>query len=736
MSDVIQIKGARLHNLKGIDLSIPINKITLVSGVSGSGKSSLVFDLLGQWSKIRFLEIFSQNIHDNYNLDSALSGSVDLISPIVPPVMIKGHITNKNPNSNVSTITGLNLLIRRLIELEGIYICPKCSDKIKIFTIDQIVNEILEKYLDKKGLIKAYISTFSDITKLKEAVELFGIRGFLRFEVNKKIFLLDEFDEIVKDVSPPFSLSVIVDRIIPRPKSVQRIYDSLRTAFEISKKNVSFSCESKELVFSNLPFCKRCNEVFVQDELERSFWGLDFNEILGLSIGKCAEFLNKSNELSSQYSKWLINIIREYLNTFLKLDLKHLSLSRSAPSLSAGELLKVNIVSTLTKNMSGVLYIFDEIVSLLPKKERRQICFFLQELVKQGNTCVIIEHCNEAIEIADHFIMVGPGAGDKGGQLLYEGSDKNIVKKDLEAPFSFFDSEKKRISLDKKKFIDFDLAKRNNFKGGNIRLLKGDLNVVFGQTGSGKSTLLEELFHQIKSRSSNKNSLPVFIEQVPAIPTRYSLVCSYIGIYSFIRRIFSATKDAQLYGITSDFFSISKKGGRCEACKGSGVSSQGGLLSQGEPCPVCKGSRFNSSILQIKYKDKNIAEVLDMTCIEAANFFSNYKSILRALNLLERIGLSYLRLGQPLFSLSSGEKQRLKLARFLQKSNKSMSKFILLDQPSKGLHPKDIVHLYKLLKELCEKGHTVLFAENNELLIQVSPWHIELSSSGEIIRQF
>lgn len=758
MNDFIRIKNARLHNLKDINVEIPIGKTTLVSGVSGGGKSSLIIDILGKVSRHKFFDLLHEPGLRSLSLFLEEEEYVDLIEPVCPAILFTGQAVQRNPRSTVGSLTGLNRLIKNLFRIAGDYRCPRCKNTVKASTVEEMVATLLEVAQGKKTVLKAPLDF--PLSADQRRMALIGLQGsgYLRIEVDGHVFMMDEEPDGVlqalegKDVE----VNLIIDRVRPTHKKNRRLFDSVRTALKEGIGRVVAEVEMEKgrfgsFYFSTSLWCPRCRKFLGEpketskftcvksvsrlDRALRTFSGVEMNKLLEMPLSQVFCLLSRAlREVASEKESiyLLLRRIIDQLKSIDDLDIGHLNLSRPVTIISTGESLKLCLSSLFAQRFVGALFILDEPVSLLPTAERLRICQVIDELKKAGNTVVIIDHAPEVFDIADYFIEIGPGAGEKGGRVVRHGwiyeKEREKLRFELRGVGGDVKTAKKapvagsgQISIP---LSDYFTPRRS------IEIVLGGLNVITGPTGSGKSRLLGEINVYLEEKSQ-LNSKVLAVPQAMIYKSKYSIPATVLKVFGSIRILFSRTKEARSYGLGAQLFSLAKKGGRCDTCKGTGVAVKDGPGYEISCiCPVCKGARYNSDILSIRYRGLNIDEVLKLSIHEAAGFFSNVSEIRRPLEIAERVGIGYLRLGQPTSSLSAGEAQRLKIASHLARIGRANPGFILMDQPTAGLHPRDIDALSGFFRELLEFGATVIAVDNNCILASDAAQIICLSGTG------
>jgi excinuclease ABC subunit A len=454
-----------------------------------------------------------------------------------------------------------------------------------------------------------------------------------------------------------------------------------------------------------------------------------------------------------QIAEKILNEINQRLNFLINVGLNYLSLDRSADTLSGGEAQRIRLASQIGAGLVGVMYILDEPSIGLHQRDNQKLINTLYYLRDLGNTVIVVEHDEDAIKAADHIIDIGPGAGIHGGEIIAQGSLKDVLLNPASITGQFLNDAqsiavpKKRFTKDKTKVLKIYGASGNNLKKINVEIPVGLLTLVTGVSGSGKSTLINDTLYQYVSsviNKANKTAAPfkqitgiehfdkiIDISQSPIGRTPRSNPATYTGLFTSIRELFAATNEARSRGYTPGRFSFNVKGGRCEACQGDGVIrvEMHFLADIFVPCDVCDGKRYNRETLEIHYKGKNINQVLQMTVEEAGEFYQAIPSIKRKIDTLLDVGLTYIKLGQSATTLSGGEAQRIKLAKELSKRDTGKTLYIL-DEPTTGLHFYDIKQLLTVIHKLRDHGNTIVIIEHNLDVIKTADWIIDIGPEG------
>ena len=801
--DFIKVRGAKVHNLKNISVDIPREKFVVITGVSGSGKSSLAFDTIYAEGQRRFLESLSSYARQFLGLPD--KPDVEQIEGLSPAIAINQKTTNNNPRSTVGTVTEIYDYLRLLFARIGKPHCPKCGKPVTAQSLDQILENILKLPEGTKIILLAPIAKLQKGTHA-ETFEKLKNSGFVRVQVDGKIFQLDEEIKIAK--TKKHNIELVVDRLIIKNNIRARLADSLETALKFGNGIIYLQTDEKILTFSeknacvdcgiSLPdidpqlfsfnsprgYCQTCEglgKIFQQLEWTSMFEWMqaihDFKtsdneidicpdchgkrlnpaalsvkidekniaEISDLSVDKCEKFFteleNKLNDTEKKISKQVLKEIKSRLKFLQDVGLEYLTLSRKSATLSGGEFQRIRLATQIGSALTGVLYVLDEPSIGLHQRDNEKLLQTLKNLRDLGNSLIIVEHDEETMREADILVDIGRGAGKNGGEVIAVGTAEEISQ-NLNSLTGDYLSGRKKILIPetRRKFsatIDFENLSVHNLKNISVKIPLEVLTIITGVSGSGKSTLIEEIIYPRLSK--DKKILEKFginsiikIDQDPIGRSPRSNVVTYTKIFDKIRNIFSVTQGAKIRGYNSGRFSFNVKGGRCETCHGNGVLKipMNFLPDVYVTCEVCKGKRFNAETLEVKYKGKNIAEVLAMTVDEALEFFENVPTIKRMLKVLQDVGLGYIELGQPANTLSGGESQRVKLAAQLARPITQKKNIYIMDEPTTGLHFDDVKKLINVVQRLVERGDTVLIIEHNLDVIKCADYIIDLGPDG------
>ena len=890
----IVIRGARMHNLKNISLELPHNQLTVITGVSGSGKSSLVFDTVYAEGQRRYVE--SLSAYARQFLDRMEKPDVDEILGLAPPIAIRQKNTTRNPRSTVATSTEVYDFLRLLFARAGTTFCAQCGKAVQRDNVDHVAET-----MGRLPLGSRWYALFPVNTAQKEQLMDLRRRGFNRLYQNGKV---SEFStpESLLDLDFTQPLWVLADRLAITADIRSRIIDTVEICYREAGEVVfeqagvesperirfaeAFACKTCHLTYQtpepalfsfNSPFgaCPRCQgfgnvvdydldliipdptvsilsgavmpwttpayhewqgrfvkrysksvrcEVAVMDlrrderdllvnflrneffpELEAHKYkvqirvllsryrgysecqecggarlrkealnirigGKNMAEVTRLNIAEAHAFFDAlvlGPEEQTIAGKVLVEI-QQRLKFLNDVGLEYLTLDRLSATLSGGEAQRIQLATCLGSRLVGACYVLDEPSIGLHSRDTERLIKILHELRDLGNTVLVVEHDPDVMRAADHIVDLGPGAGEHGGKVTFEGSFAKLVANGGESLTGKYLNgdmttalKVARRAVDPKKVVTVRGARANNLRNVDLDIPLNMLVVVTGVSGSGKSSLVhdvafkaltKELERQGPRKTAKEESEEfagaerqvwrsverahllnqiVLVDQSPIGRTPRSNPVTYVKAFDIMRELFASTPDSNRRGYTPGHFSFNIPGGRCEVCQGDGtVTVEMQFLADVElVCEECRGTRFKQAILDVKYKGLNVHQVLQLTVMEGLRFFAETPKLKARLQVLADVGLGYLRLGQSATTLSGGEAQRVKLAAHLAQSTSEGTLFIF-DEPTTGLHYDDIRKLLDSFQRLIHNGGSILLIEHNLDVIRAADWVVDMGPEG------
>jgi excinuclease ABC subunit A len=897
VQDYIRIRGARVHNLKDLSLEIPHNQLTVITGVSGSGKSSLAFDTIYAEGQRRYVE--SLSAYARQFLERMEKPEVDDIDGIAPAVAIRQKNTSRNPRSTVATSTECYDFLRLLYARVGRTYCPQCGVRVRKDTVDDAALRMLEQPAGSRWYAIFPCGRHASAQALRDHLFELRKKGFTRLFQAGRIF---EFStpESLLDIDFSNDVFVLVDRLAIAPDLHQRLVDTIEICYrETGEVLFESAADGHRLRFNEKFQCKTCGMEFNQPEpvlfsfnspagacprcqgfgntvdfdmdriipdaslaieegavepwtkpkyrswlgnfrksaggrvrlmtpvceltpgerdalfdFIRQFFdfleskkyklhvrvfmsryrgyalcpeckgarlrkqalyvqvgGKNLGEIVTMNIAEAQTFFD-SLELNAEEAaiaeKVLIEI-RQRLKFLNDVGLDYLTLDRLASTLSGGEAQRIQLATSLGSRLVGACYVLDEPSIGLHTRDTGRLIRILEELRELGNTIVVVEHDPDVMKAANHIVDLGPGAGERGGQIVFEGTLSKLLAAGNGSLTSRYlrgdlrvSAPRERRKVDRKRVLRISGARVHNLKNIDVEIPLGMMTVITGVSGSGKSTLVHDVIYRSleamhKARETGGDDDPndapadpsvprlmcrkvegaeriattVMVDQSPIGRTPRSNPVTYLKAFDLIRGLFASTKEAEKRGYTAGHFSFNIPGGRCETCQGDGtVTVEMQFLADVELiCEECKGMRYKSGILEIRYNQLNIHEVLQLTVREAMEFFRGSARLVERLKVLDDVGLGYLRLGQSATTLSGGEAQRVKLAAYLSTASVAGTLFIF-DEPTTGLHFDDIAKLLGAFQRLIDNGGSLIVIEHNLDVIKAADWVIDLGPEG------
>lgn len=730
----IKIQGARIHNLKNINLTIPKHQLVVITGISGSGKSSLAFDILFEEGKNQYL----RSIGILAGLDN--EDRFDTMEGIGPTVAVRQNtIRQSNPRSTVGTKTGILNQLAFVYASEGkaldehrkhlspsyfLYttadgMCINCQGRGSYYDIN--LGQLIP---DKR----------TTLLQVYEGLKVTA--GFLRILKKKYGMYFDTpFWQLPEDIQDEVVYGTYYNG--KQSYCLERI---LRNAYEKG--------EDVEEVYVKT-ICPDCHGERVSDDAREVFFhGKRIGELGQMTLTVLLDYLDGiPGEELSQFSKNVVKNVKQKLKQLIRFRLGHLTLYREMSSLSGGEVQRIFLHQHLESGLDSLIYVFDEPMAGLHPSEKQSMIDAVKELRNIGNTVIVVEHDKEMIRHADHIIEIGPKAGVEGGTVVYQGDYEGYVKADtllsqyLSGKCTMPEREGRTDIFDKEDCLILEHANTHNLKDFTAAFPLHTMVGISGLSGSGKSSLIEDtLLKRLESFKKYGHATGIEgverisgfakISQEPIGKSASSTPASYIGIWDKIRELFAEQPEAKIRNMDAGYFSFHSKGA-CQDCGGSGyerifLTSD---FSVDKICPTCHGKRFQEESLLVKHKGKTITEVLEMSIAEAVPFFADQSSIEKPLRILEQMGMGYLTLGQPTSSLSGGEAQRVKLAKELGKQQEGNMLYVL-DEPTTGLSLYDTALLLKLLNQLVLSGNSVIVIEHNIEVLKSCDYIIELGPEG------
>ncbi|MCH2203180.1 MAG: excinuclease ABC subunit UvrA [Fuerstiella sp.] len=806
----IDLEGVRVHNLRGISVRIPHDAVTVICGVSGSGKSSLAFDTLFAEGQRRYVETFSA--HARQFLNQLERPDFDRIEGIPPAIAVRQQRRLVNVLSTVGSRTEILRYLQLLFAQTGVQHCPGCSNSLRTWTPDRVAQYVASLDTSARAMIAFPARADSDIDD-------FPRLGFTRGITGDRSVRLE-------DVPASFDMAqllIVVDRILTRDHDRQRILEASRQAFNqgsvchilvessdgqfliddrrwhrrvcfescfcpdcridcppVTQDLLSFhtaagacaECQGTGTVAKHaLRSCPSCHGTRL-NRFGRSVRlnGVNLPELLNHECGDVAFWLNEVQQSLSEAEARSLTTVFQQLHRRLQfltdMGLGYLSLDRTLMTLSGGEVRRVVLTSVMGSGMTNTLYVLDEPTSGMHETDVARVIEGIRRLQVSGNTVVVVEHDLDVICGADLVIELGPRAGQDGGDIVFADEPDGLLRADTHTGQALRERDvvtdrQSNKCLKSANWLKIRNVQCHNISGADLDLPLQTLCVVTGVSGSGKSSLIvDALYSELRRVLANDpHSHDAFceiadgfqylndvqlLEQNPLQRSKRSIPVTYLGAFDEIRRLLAGTHEARKRNFTPGTFSFnSAQGGRCEQCHGHGsITIDMQFLADVEAtCDSCQGRRFRSDVLEIRYRDRSVDEILGMTAENAFLFFNGHYRIQRSLNGLRQVGLSYLTLGQPLSTLSGGEAQRLRIAALLAgvSSSEKLAKrsgdtelcgaagtLFILDEPSNGLHAHDSDLLMNCLHQLVQVGHSVVLIEHDRRLIRQCDYRIEM----------
>ncbi|MEU6297353.1 excinuclease ABC subunit UvrA [Streptomyces erythrochromogenes] len=750
----VRVRGAREHNLRGVDVDVPRDALTVFTGVSGSGKSSLAFGTLYAEAQRRYFESVAP--YARRLIHQIGAPKVDSVTGLPPAVSLEQRRSSPGSRSSVGTVTLLSNSLRMLLSRAGTYppgagrldsdafspntaagACPSCHGLGRIHRTSEELLVPDPGLSIREGAVAAWPGAWQG-KNLRDILETLGHdvdRPWRELPAKDREWILFTEEQPVVTVHPVRD----ADRIQrPYQGTYMSAHRYVMRTFSDSKSATLRARAEKFLADSPCPVCG--GRRLRPEALAVTFAGRTIAELAALALTELDAVL-ASAALDGEAARVLAEDLRTRIGPVTELGLGYLSLDRTAPTLSAGELQRLRLATQLRSGLFGVVYVLDEPSAGLHPADTEALLGVLDRLKEAGNTVFVVEHHLDVVRHADWLVDVGPLAGERGGRVLHSGPPAELagVAESATARHLFAPREPAGPVREVRRPTGEVLLSgvdRHNLRDLDARFPLGVFTAVTGVSGSGKSTLVgQALAREVGERIAAGPGFPVRrlveVDQKPIGRTPRSNLATYTGLFDVVRRLFTQSPQARARGWKAGRFSFNVAGGRCETCQGEGFVSVELLFlpSTYAPCPDCGGARYNAETLEVRYEGLDIAEVLALTVESAARFFADVPAAARSLRALEEIGLGYLRLGQPATELSGGEAQRIKLATELQRLRREHTLY-LLDEPTTGLHPADVRVLLRQLHGLVDAGHSVVVVEHDMDVVAGADWVIDLGPGG------
>lgn len=787
----VRVRGARENNLKNVDVDVPRDAIVAFTGISGSGKSSLAFGTIFAEAQRRYFESVAP--YARRLIQQGTNPEVDSITGLPPAVALQQRRGAPSTRSSVGTVTTLSNSLRMLFSRTGDYpegldrldsdsfspntvigACPVCHGLGIAHTVSERLLVPDPQLSIREGAVAAWPGAW-------QGKNLRDILTHLGYDVELPWNQLPREQQewiLFTDQHPVVDITVLRDGVEKRYKG--RFWSARSHVLHTLADSKSQPMRERALAFMISGPCPHCGGNGLKPEaLSVTVRGKNIAAMNALSLtdlaGELRHLAGGGRGVDGTRQAVAVAIAKDLLQrvtVLVELGLGYLSLGRSTPALSPGEMQRLRIATQLRSGLFGVIYVLDEPSAGLHPADAEPLLEVLEQLKSAGNSVFVVEHNMDVVRRADWLVDVGPQAGENGGRILYSGPVAGLaqVEESVTRPFLFEEGSGSAGSADVRRrraalsWLRAEGVSLHNLQDVNFRVPLGVLTAITGVSGSGKSSLLrvlavaaeehvggggvaasmaspaaDEAFadqepdQPVVRAISGLDSIDrlVQVDQRPIGRTPRSNLATYTGLFDAVRREFAATPEARRRGFGAGRFSFNVAGGRCENCLGEGSVAVELLFLPGSygPCPVCHGSRYNQETLAVEYRGKNIAQVLSLSVDTAAEFLADIPAAARSLATLREVGLGYLRLGQPATELSGGEAQRIKLVTELQRARRGHTLY-LLDEPTTGLHPADVRLLLHQLNRLVDAGNTVIVVEHNMDVVAAADWVIDMGPSG------
>lgn len=785
----VRVRGAREHNLRNVDVDIPRDALVVFTGVSGSGKSSLAFSTVYAEAQRRYFESVAP--YARRLIDQVGVPDVDSIEGLPPAVALQQQRGTPSARSSVGSVTTLSSLIRMLYSRAGSYppgqamlyaedfspnlpqgACPQCHGLGRVYEVTEALMVPDPSLTIRQRAVASWPLAWQG-QNLRDILVTLGYDVDIPWrDLPKKqrdwILFTEETPTVpvYAGFTPEQTREALKRKLEP---SYQGTFSGARRYILHTFSHTQSALMKKRVAqFMQGSACPLCDgKRLTQAALSVKFAGVDIGELSQLSLTQLAELLRPvaagqdTMKLSLEKrlaAQRIAEDLLERVSTLTELGLGYLSLERSTPTLSSGELQRLRLATQLGSQLFGVIYVLDEPSAGLHPADGEALFTALARLKAAGNSLFVVEHDLETMRRADWLIDVGPAAGEHGGQVLYSGPPAGLAQVEASQTREYLFAERRPANPRRREptgWLSLEGVTRNNLKDLSVDFPLGCFTAVTGISGSGKSSLVSQALLELVGsglgrvpESDDEPSLEddapptsggcisaglerihrlVQVDQKPIGRTPRSNLATYTGLFDNVRKLFAATAAAKQRDYDAGQFSFNVTKGRCANCEGEGFVSVELLFmpSVYAPCPTCHGARYNPETLAIQWQGLNIAQVLGLTVEQAVAVFAEQPGVLRSLLVLRDIGLGYLRLGQPATELSGGEAQRIKLATELQRNARGATLYVL-DEPTTGLHPRDVDRLLRQLNHLVDAGHTVVVVEHEMRVVAQSDWVIDI----------
>ena len=785
----VRVRGAREHNLRNVDVDIPRDALVVFTGVSGSGKSSLAFSTVYAEAQRRYFESVAP--YARRLIDQVGVPDVDSIEGLPPAVALQQQRGTPSARSSVGSVTTLSSLIRMLYSRAGSYppgqamlyaedfspnlpqgACPQCHGLGRVYEVTEALMVPDPSLTIRQRAVASWPLAWQG-QNLRDILVTLGYDVDIPWrDLPKKqrdwILFTEETPTVpvYAGFTPEQTREALKRKLEP---SYQGTFSGARRYILHTFSHTQSALMKKRVAqFMQGSACPLCDgKRLTQAALSVKFAGVDIGELSQLSLTQLAELLRPvaagqdTMKLSLEKrlaAQRIAEDLLERVSTLTELGLGYLSLERSTPTLSSGELQRLRLATQLGSQLFGVIYVLDEPSAGLHPADGEALFTALARLKAAGNSLFVVEHDLETMRRADWLIDVGPAAGEHGGQVLYSGPPAGLAQVEASQTREYLFAERRPANPRRREptgWLSLEGVTRNNLKDLSVDFPLGCFTAVTGISGSGKSSLVSQALLELVGsglgrvpESDDEPSLEddapstiggcisaglerihrlVQVDQKPIGRTPRSNLATYTGLFDNVRKLFAATAAAKQRDYDAGQFSFNVAKGRCANCEGEGFVSVELLFmpSVYAPCPTCHGARYNPETLAIQWQGLNIAQVLGLTVEQAVEVFAEQPGVLRSLLVLRDIGLGYLRLGQPATELSGGEAQRIKLATELQRNARGATLYVL-DEPTTGLHPRDVDRLLRQLNHLVDAGHTVVVVEHEMRVVAQSDWVIDI----------